>query len=214
VTKDADGPLRIEHDFVDTLARSPSLRDESSRELIAANIGRLLGAELNLRRQTTARMNIMELVRVCAGVPGGLDLLTDQLRFVDPLAPELPRLRQLCDEWHAAHQVNGNAPPQPASPPPLDLFYTLVDVLETVPCIRDEHTRTLLVSQLPPAIAGTVPYSPQRRIHAIHIARTCLANEGGLAELIAVIGHIEGPDSVPLRRLRAAVRQLPPEFTC
>jgi hypothetical protein len=91
-------------------------------------------------------------------------------------------------------------------------LFALVDVLETVPCIRDEHTRTLVVGQLPPAIAGVVPYSPQRRIHAIHIVRTCLDHDGGLAELITAIGYIEGPDSIPLRRLRAAVRQLPSEF--
>ena len=94
--------MRIERDFVDTLEHSPMLRDESSRELIVADIGRLFGAELSLRRQTTAKMSIMELVRVCAGLPNGLDLLTDQLRFVDRLAPELPRLSQLCEEWHAA----------------------------------------------------------------------------------------------------------------
>lgn len=209
MTREADEPLHIERDFVNTLVRSPTLRDDSSRELIVANMGRLLGAELSLRHQTTARMNIIELVRVCAGVPGGLDLLTDQLRFVDPLAPELPKLRQLCDEWHSTHTADGSAPPTPRSQPSLDLFYALVDVLETVPCIRDEHTRTLLVSQLPPGIAGNVRYSPQRRIHAIHILRACLDHEGGLAELITVIGHIEGLASMPLRRLRATLHQLP-----
>jgi hypothetical protein len=105
VTRDADEPLRIQRDFVETLARSPSLRDDSSREMIVANLGRQVGAELSLRRQTTARMNIMELVRVCAGLPGGLELLTDQLRFVDPLAPELPELRHLCEEWRIAHAL-------------------------------------------------------------------------------------------------------------
>jgi hypothetical protein len=97
--------FRIERDFVDTLLRSPMLREDSSRELIVTDIGRLLGAELSLHRRTTAKTSIIELVRVCVGLPNGLDLLIDQLRFVDPLAPELPRLRQLREEWHAAGDV-------------------------------------------------------------------------------------------------------------
>jgi hypothetical protein len=212
VPRDADGPPRIQRDFVEVLARSPALRDESSRAMIVDNIGQRLGGELSLRRQTTARLNIMELVRVCAGLPGGLDLLTDQLRFVDPLAPELPELSQLCDEWHAARPMNGSSSRAPVAQPSLDLLSALVDVLETVPCLRDEHTRALLVSQLRPTIAGVVPYSPQRRIHAIHIVRTCLDHDGGLAELITAIAYLEGQDSIPLRHLRETVRQLPPEL--
>jgi NTP-dependent ternary conflict system VMAP-like protein/effector-associated domain 2 (EAD2)-containing protein len=105
LTEDNDVRLRIERDFVETLARCPLLREESSRELLVATLGRRLGGELNLRKQTTARMNIMELVHVCAGQDRGLELLVDQVRFVDPLAPELPDLSHLCDEWQAAHTL-------------------------------------------------------------------------------------------------------------
>ncbi|HEY3606358.1 MAG TPA: hypothetical protein VGL06_02610 [Pseudonocardiaceae bacterium] len=105
LTEDNDVRLRIERDFVDTLERCPPLREESSRDLVVASLGRRFGGELSLRRQTTARMNIMELVRVCAGQPRGLELLVDQVRFVDPLAPELPDLWHLCDEWQAAHTL-------------------------------------------------------------------------------------------------------------
>jgi hypothetical protein len=105
LTEDNDVLLRIERDFVDTLAQCPLLREESSRELLVATLGRRLGAELSLRRQTTVRMNIMELVHVCARQARGLELLVDQVRFVDPLAPELPDLWHLCDEWQAAHTL-------------------------------------------------------------------------------------------------------------
>jgi hypothetical protein len=107
VTTIEDGSvlLEIERLFVDKLDQCASVREESGRELIVANIGRQLGAELSVRRQTTARMNIIELVRVCAGLPRGLELLTEQIRFIDPLAPELPELRHLCDEWQAAHTL-------------------------------------------------------------------------------------------------------------
>lgn len=62
-----DAWLRIERDFVDTLERCSQMREDSSRELIVEALGRRLGAELSLRRQATARTNIMELVRACVG---------------------------------------------------------------------------------------------------------------------------------------------------
>jgi hypothetical protein len=107
VTTIEDGNVRleIERDFVEALEECPLAREDSSRELMVTNIGRQLGAELSLRKQTTARLNIIELVRVCAGLPRGLELLTEQIRFADPLAPQLPELRHLCDAWQAAHTL-------------------------------------------------------------------------------------------------------------
>lgn len=102
---DANVLLEIERDFVDKLEQCPLVREDSSRELMVANIGRQLGGELSLRRQTTARLNIIELVRVCAGLQRGLELLTEQIRFTDPLSPHLPDLRHLCDEWQAAQTL-------------------------------------------------------------------------------------------------------------
>jgi hypothetical protein len=108
VTLSDDGAawLEIERNFVDTLGRCPSLLEESTRELIVEGIGRQFGAPLSLRRQTTARSSIIELVRVCAGLPRGLELLTEQVRLVDQLTPVLPELRHLCDEWQAAHTLS------------------------------------------------------------------------------------------------------------
>lgn len=103
--EDGNVLLEIERDFVDKLEQCPLVREEPSRELMVANIGRQLGAELSLRKQSTARLNIIELVRVCAGLPRGLELLTEQIRFTDPLTPQLPELRHLCDEWQTAHTL-------------------------------------------------------------------------------------------------------------
>lgn len=226
-----DGLVQIQRDFVDSLERCPSMRDESSRTLIVEALGQVLGAELSLRKQATARANIIELVRVCAGLAGGLELLTDQLQFMDPLSPELPRLRHLCAEWariagdHLSRPVTASelnkhlaARSQPEDVPgqrtcSRDDFYSLVNALEAMPCMRDDETRSVLINQLGPTIAGTVPYHGRRRIQAINIVRACLDHEGGLAELIATLRHIEGTDSLPLRRLNEKVRDLPPEFT-
>jgi hypothetical protein len=100
---------------------------------------------------------------------------------------------------------------QPAAPP-RQTFYAMVDALEEIPCMRTEDTRVIVLGELRPAIAGAVRYSPQRRIHIVNILRTCRDYAGGLTELIATITHIEGPDSLPLRRLNDAVGQLPPEL--
>jgi hypothetical protein len=93
-----------------------------------------------------------------------------------------------------------------------ELIYSLANALEAVPCLQNEDTRALLVNQLRPAIGGAVRYSPQRRAYAMNIIGTCLDYEGGLAEMIAAIRQIDGADSVPLQRLVAISRQLPPEY--
>jgi hypothetical protein len=103
VAKASEVWLQIERDFVNTLEHCPRMREESSRELLVSSIGSRLGAELGLRMQGTARTFVIELVRVCARQPHGLELLVDGVAYLDPLAPELPTLHCLCDEWQAAH---------------------------------------------------------------------------------------------------------------
>jgi hypothetical protein len=100
----AEGEVRrqIEDDFVNTLERCPRMTEESSRDLLVANIGRRLGAGLSLRKQATTRTYVIELVQVCAGQPRGLELLAKELEFIDPLAREVPELLCLSDEWQAA----------------------------------------------------------------------------------------------------------------
>jgi hypothetical protein len=125
-------------------------------------------------------------------------LAISQLR----LGPDLARLAQTLTRLH---------PALVSVPPPQDIFYALVAALEAVPCLHHEDTRNLLVNRLRPAIAGNVRYSPQRRIHAMNIIRTCLDHVGGLTELIATIRAIEGEETVPLREFVAIAGQLAPE---
>jgi hypothetical protein len=101
---------------------------------------------------------------------------------------------------------------RPAAAPPQQAFYSVVNALDDIPSMHDADTRSTVLGQLRPAIAGAVRYSPQRRIHMVNIVRTCLDYPGGLAELIATITQIEGPESLPLRRLVDAAGRLPPEW--
>src|SRR5262245_44497072 len=87
---------------MNTLEHCPRMGEESSRDLLVANIGRRLGAGLGLRKQATTRAYVIELVQVCAGQLRGLELLANELAFLDPLAREVPELLRLSDEWQAA----------------------------------------------------------------------------------------------------------------
>lgn len=88
----------------------------------------------------------------------------------------------------------------------------LVDALEDVPCMRAHDTRSQVVGQLRPAIAGAIPYFAQRRAHVLSILRTCMDYEQGLAELLTRISDMESEDSIPLRRLVAIATRIAPEL--
>lgn len=107
-------------------------------------------------------------------------------------------------EWEL-ETADRRAPDIPTRPilqrPSSELFYEVVAALEAIPCLRNEHTRSLVVEQLPPAIAGAIRYFPQRRAHVISILRTCLDYEGGVRELLAAISDQEQNGSAPLNRL-------------
>jgi hypothetical protein len=106
VTAASETQRRILREFTNTLEQCPRVREESSWELLVANISSRLGANLNLRKQATARAYVIELVRVCARLPRGLKLIADELQFLDPLAPEVPALLRLLDEWEAATRAS------------------------------------------------------------------------------------------------------------
>jgi hypothetical protein len=87
-------------------------------------------------------------------------------------------------------------------------FDELVEVLEEIPCILNDHTRMLLISRLRPAISGAIPHYSRRRAHVMAILTTCLNYEGGLANLVAAIESIEQADSIPYQRLLATRSRL------
>jgi hypothetical protein len=123
-----------------------------------------------------------------------------------------PDLEALVNHVRRLLTASGAIPPPETREVPREVFYSLVDALEAIPCLSSDTDRATLINQLPPAIASSVRYSPHRRIHAMNIVRTCLDHEGGLAEMLAMLRHIEGDESIPLHRLTAVARDLPPEL--
>lgn len=79
------------------------------------------------------------------------------------------------------------------------VFFQVVDALEQIPCMRDEHLRQLVFDQL--SYAGMIRYAPTRRAHLTSMLRTCTAVENGLVELVTTISNLEPPDSLPMRGL-------------
>lgn len=79
--------------------------------------------------------------------------------------------------------------------------FELVEALLAMPVLQDDGGRQLLVSQLRPAIAGTVRYHPQPRMFMLSLVKTCEAHDGGLLELLELLRSFEGDDSPALRRL-------------
>lgn len=86
-------------------------------------------------------------------------------------------------------------PLRPASP----RFYQVVDALETIPCMQGEHTRALVIEQLP--FARLIRFFPNRRAHVTSILRTCLDFEDGLVQLVTTISNQEPSGSLPVNRL-------------
>jgi hypothetical protein len=127
-----------------------------------------------------------------------------QLRF----SADLDRLAELLARLLPAPVHPGGNPPRPL---PSTEFNELVSALEGVPCIANDDTRSLVVTQLRPAISGNIRQYPQRRAHVIGILRTCLDYERGVAELITAIASLERSGSIPFQDLIATLGRLLPE---
>jgi hypothetical protein len=169
-------------------------------------------------------LNAQQLKDALAGSPGALAMIvsdwfyTDVIRHRSDYAPEEYRrfevdvketsgvgwIRVPGHEWPPVEgpvvvtteqPISDRAMPKPASPE----FYDVVAALEDIPCMQNEHTRSLVVDQL--WFSGTIRYFPARRAHITSILRTALDFHGGVLELVQVISNMESSDSIPLKRL-------------
>lgn len=111
--------------------------------------------------------------------------------------------------------LNGNGRSHPADSRRLAPaeFDELVEALEVVPCMLNDHMRMLVISYLRPAISGAIPHYAQRRPHVMGILTTCLNYRDGLDNLVAAIASIEQADSIPYQRLLETLGRLLPETT-
>jgi hypothetical protein len=86
-------------------------------------------------------------------------------------------------------------------------FAELVAALEAVPSMASDATRSLVVTNMMPSIAGAIPHYPQRRLHVIAILRTCLDYDGGITNLLSTLASFEA-GSAPFERLCVTASRL------
>jgi hypothetical protein len=122
---------------------------------------------------------------------------------------DLDRLAKRLAELAPSLRVNGHTFDTRHLPP--SALDELVTALETIPCVLNDDTRTLLISHLRPTISGAIPHYVQRRPHVMGILTTCLNYENGLTDLVTAIGSIETTDSIPYQRLLATLDRLLPD---
>jgi Effector-associated domain 2/TIR domain len=93
---------------------------------------------------------------------------------------------------------------------PDNAFFTVVDALQAVPCVRDDNTRTLMVGRLRDDIAVAIRHYPERRAHIVEILDKCLKYDGGVTELLSLIRDLDQGATLAWHRLVATVDGLPP----
>lgn len=121
----------------------------------------------------------------------------DVLRLATRLTTLVPTLRSNGSSRWGGHELSHTA------------LMEIVDALEVVPCLLDEHTRSQLTNLLSPTISGVIPHYSQRRPQVMGIFTTCLNYEYGIAELVSVLATFEA-GSRPFRHLLEVLgRHLP-----
>jgi hypothetical protein len=124
---------------------------------------------------------------------------------------DLDRLAARLSTLAPSLSANGRARHFPDAKLSPAAFTELVNALEAVPCMSNDDTRYLVVSQLNPAISGAIRHYPQRRAHLMGILHTCMNYEHGVPALVELIANLEQDDSLPFRRLVDTLRRLLPD---
>lgn len=89
-------------------------------------------------------------------------------------------------------------------------LFDVVDALHELPCMRDNHTRSLVVGRLPAHISLAIQDFPEPRTHIAEILGKCIDYDDGVPGLLSVIRDLNGGDSLAWQRLiDIARRRLP-----
>jgi vWA-MoxR associated protein C-terminal domain/vWA-MoxR associated protein middle region 0/Effector-associated domain 2 len=94
-------PLRIQRDLVDALERCEALRGEGGRQMLVDLLADVIRGVVSLHAHFTPRGQLVDVVRRCCAVPGGLHTLAQAAEMLDPWGSAVSTLRHLADEWEA-----------------------------------------------------------------------------------------------------------------
>lgn len=128
--------LRIQRDVVDALEGCPALRTEGGRQLLVDVLSDVFAGTVFLRSQFAGRVQLVDLVRHCCALPGGLQSLADGVAVLEPEAVTLPILRLCADEWEALSAV------------PIEDWHDLRAALLLVRLATDEHAERVRLRAL------------------------------------------------------------------
>jgi len=126
-----------------------------------------------------------------------LDRLAQRLLQLAPHLAVPPSAALVARDTSGARPTNA-APPGAA---PADAFFDLVEAFFAVPAVRDQHSRSVLLTMLRPELAAAVPHHATDRLHVIALLRTCLHYADGLDQLITAASRL-GMSPADERHLR------------
>ncbi|MGI5376113.1 toll/interleukin-1 receptor domain-containing protein [Streptomyces sp. CA-251387] len=113
-TDDSKRPARPDHSWqtsmVDALLDSPTAADRQARALLIELIGDLLGRRVSLREQSTAHLQLLELVRFCVHSEGGLPALTSAVHLLEGSSRAAETVARLAAEWESPEERGAGGP--------------------------------------------------------------------------------------------------------
>ncbi len=125
----AGGRERIQDALVAVLLSSPTMTDRQARALLFELVAERIGHRPSLREQPTARLELLELVRYCAGIRGGLEAVAQAVRSLVGPTPAAAAALRLAAEWEPLSERQSEPewerttvvrfPPAPADARPL-----------------------------------------------------------------------------------------------
>ena len=107
------GRGRIRDELVAVLLSSSMLTDRQARMLLVDLVAERIGHRPPLREQPTARLEVLELVRYCAGIRGGLEALARAVHSLVGRTPTAAAVFRLAAEWEL---LSGAGPGLPSGP--------------------------------------------------------------------------------------------------
>jgi hypothetical protein len=90
---------RIRSDLVNVLERTRLMRSPDSRQLMLDHLRERLGPQLQLRELSELRLQVVDIVNACTGLPHAVLTLVEVVEYLEPATREVMDLWRLRDEW-------------------------------------------------------------------------------------------------------------------
>ncbi|QQQ74540.1 hypothetical protein IOD16_25715 [Saccharothrix sp. 6-C] len=205
LTWERDHRLDDGHRREEAVGRARDAERRTARQLDRAAAARLTALRLALAARDGLRQvdpGADDVAEPPADPPPDSELDPDGVdRWLEQGTGGVQRLARALGE-----PLPGKGAPADVGTRPGDLLGPLVDALAAVPLLANTANRTLVVQLLGQrsGVALSVPESPHPRVHVSSIVLACLAQAGGIDDLLGVLEILE-PGTLPLAEVRLVV---------